>query len=223
MNAQAQRWIASGLIRIGILASVVGCSTAGRQYPPGVGYGISVQVSNAFAESGRFKLVEADPKIRQRIDTLRGRVWEGEATLEREDLSALARDLGVDLISYGQVVRLMETRGGRAFVGPFNMAKGSGSAEIEVTVFDAAAGRRFSARGIGRASKGAVGVLWEVGRDHRTGNVDFDALKFDEYMLGIASRRAVDSAVAQIVPEIPPEPDTMAVIGVRSPYAATGQ
>jgi len=152
-------------------------------------FGINAYIAEELGKAGLFRFLEEDETIVERIKTIQEKVWLLREEFKKADLVRFSDEADCGVLAYGRVVLMKECRE-RAFAGPANILKKIGKVKIEVSLFIKETGEVLSATGTGKSSKGLWGFLTQ-GRE--------EALSFDEYMIGQASREAVQEAVKKLI------------------------
>ncbi len=154
-----------------------------------IGFGINAYIAEEFGKAKLFRFLEEDITIVDRIKSIQEKVWLLREQFKKANLVKISADLKCDVLAYGRIVRMKEGRK-RAFAGPASITKKIGKVEIEVCLFFRETGEVLTATGTGESSKGLWGLLVE-GRSK--------VLDFDDYMIGQASREAVQKAVKKLI------------------------
>jgi len=152
-------------------------------------FGVNAYIAEELGKAGLFRFLEEDEAIVERIKTIQEKVWLLREEFDEADLVRFSDEAECGVLAYGRIVLMKESRQ-RAFAGPANILKKIGQVKIEVSLFIKETGEVFSATGTGRSSKGLWGFLTQ-GRE--------EALSFDDYMIGQASREAVREAVKKLI------------------------
>jgi hypothetical protein len=154
-----------------------------------IGFGINAYIAEEFGKAKLFRFLEEDMTIIDRIKSIQEKVWMLREEFKKANLVKISADLKCDVLAYGRIVRMKEGRK-RTFAGPANISKKIGEVEIEVCLFFRDTGEVLTATGKGKSSKGIWGFLTE---GHSK------SLDFDDYMIGQASREAVQEAVKKLI------------------------
>lgn len=152
-------------------------------------FGINAYIAEELGKAGLFRFLEEDKTIVERIKAIQEKVWLLREEFKKADLVRFSDEAECGVLAYGRVVLMKECRE-RAFAGPANILKKIGTVKIEVSLFIKETGEVLSATGTGKSSKGLWGFLTQ-GRE--------EALTFDDYMIGQASKEAVQEAVKKLV------------------------
>ncbi len=154
-----------------------------------IGFGIDAYIAEELSKAKLFRFLEEETTIVERIQAIQEKVWLLREQFRKADLVRLSKEVECDIIAYGRIIKMKE-RKERAFAGPVNILKKIGEVRIEVCLYFRETGEVLSATGRGKSSKG----LWGFVTQGRA-----EALDFDDYMIGQASREAVREAVEKLV------------------------
>ena len=154
-----------------------------------IGFGIDAYIAEELGKADLFRFFEEDAAIVERIKTVQEKVWMLRDEFQKADLVRISTEVKTDIFAYGRVVRMKERRV-RTFAGPANVMKKIGEVRIEVSLYFRETGEVLSATGTGKSSKGLWGFIAQ-GRP--------EALDFDDYMVGQASKEAVTEAVKKLI------------------------
>ncbi|MBN1129850.1 MAG: hypothetical protein JXA71_12735 [Chitinispirillaceae bacterium] len=155
-----------------------------------VGMGVRAMLSQAVAETGLFVLLEEKAEIKERLEEIARNAWaSGKDDEPFESAAAELRQKGARFIASGRVFYFGKPRT-RASVGPAHLARDEVVIKLEVELYDEARGKSITAVGSGKAKTTAASGLFTYHGE----NLDADAS-----MVGTATKKAIDDAVADIV------------------------
>ncbi len=154
-----------------------------------IGYGISDFVADELAQSGMFRFLEQDAAVVEKIRGIQEKVWLLNEDFDKADLARYSEETKSAIVAFGKVTHIAEKRV-KGFCGPMNIGKKIGEVKVEVSLFIKQTGEVISAEGKGKSSKGIWGMVLAG---------DVKKLKFDNYMVGKASKIAVEKAVKNLL------------------------
>jgi hypothetical protein len=154
-----------------------------------VGMGVRAMLAQAVSATGLFALVEEKPEIKAKLEQIARNAWTGkDGTKLLESASVELRQGGARFMASGKVCYFGRPRT-RASVGPLHFASEEVEITLEVTLTDMVKGKKMTALGKGKAVTTASSGIFTFHGE----NLDADAS-----MVGTATRKAVDAAVAEI-------------------------
>ena len=176
--------------------TVLVVATRGEKLDPawdemGVGFGAAEALAEELARRGSPKFLIADPSLRNKVREIQAQYWKlGAGAEPPADAARGVAELKPDVIAEARVLSLEEVSG-KAYAGPFQVARRTGYATVEVVLQVRGAGGPQAAA-VARASstKGAKIV---------GGRMDTRKMTFDEYMIGDAVRKALATAADALV------------------------
>lgn len=151
-----------------------------------VGMGVRSMLAQALFATGLFSLLEEKPAIKEKIEEAAKASWLDKSGLD--SAVSLGRQAGAKFIASGKVFHYGKPRT-RASVGPAHFASDEVEIKIEVTLTNALDNTAITAVGSGKAKTTASTGLFTYHGE----NLDADAS-----MVGAATRKAIDEAVAGI-------------------------
>jgi hypothetical protein len=154
-----------------------------------VGMGVRALLAQSVAETNDFTLLEEKAAIKAKLEDCAKAAWLSDKKESPLDTAAAAmKSAGAAFIASGKVFYFGKPRT-RASVGPAHFASDEVEIKIEVTLADARSGKKLSAIGSGKAATTAVTGIFSFHGE----NLDANAS-----MVGTATKKAVDAAVAEI-------------------------
>jgi hypothetical protein len=151
-----------------------------------VGMGVRSILAQSLFETGLFSLLEEKPDVKAKIEEAAKAVWLDKSGLD--GAAAFGRQSGAKFIASGKVFHFGKPRT-RASVGPAHFESDEVEIKIEVTLTSAADNKAITAIGSGKAKTTATSGLFTYHGE----NLDADAS-----MVGTATRKSIDAAVAEI-------------------------
>jgi curli biogenesis system outer membrane secretion channel CsgG len=154
-----------------------------------VGMGVRAMLSQSLAETGLFTLLEEKPEIKAQLEEIAKNAWsakKGESQLE--SASVEMKKAGAQFVASGKIFYFGKPRT-RASVGPAHFASEEVVIKLEIVLTDAGNGKKITALGSGKAKTMAASGLFTFHGE----NLDADAS-----MVGTATRKAIDAAVAEV-------------------------
>ncbi len=154
-----------------------------------VGLGVCAMLSQALFESRCFTLLDEKAEIKGRLQEIAKSAWlgrKGGATLDSAAMEM--KKAGARFMASGRVYYFGKPRT-RASVGPAHFSGDEVEIKIEVTLLSISDGKRISAIGTGKAKTTALSGLFTFHDEN---------LDADKSMVGTATRKAIDAAVAEI-------------------------
>lgn len=159
-------------------------------YDGRVGMGVRSMLAQSLFETGLFSLLEEKPDIKAKIEEAAKAVWldkTGSSTA-LDGAAAFGKQAGAKFIASGKVFHFGKPRT-RASVGPAHFESDEVEIKIEVTLTNTADNKAITAIGSGKAKTTATSGLFTFHGE----NLDADAS-----MVGTATRKAIEAAVAEI-------------------------
>lgn len=155
-----------------------------------VGMGMRAMLSQVLAETGPFTLLEEKLEIKAQLEEIARTSWSSSKGKDAlKEAAETIKKKGARFIASGKVFYFGKPRT-RASVGPAHFASDEVVIKIEVTLTDVSKGKKISAVGSGKAKTTAASGLFSYHGE----NLDADAS-----MVGTATKKAVDDAVAEIM------------------------
>lgn len=153
-----------------------------------VGMGVRSILAQSLFATGLFTLVEEKADIKAKIEEAAKAAWLDKSGASIDSAADFARAAGAEVIASGKVFHYGKPRT-RASVGPAHFASDEVEIKIEVTLAGVKDGKKIIALGSGKAKTTASSGLFTYHGE----NLDADAS-----MVGTATRKAIDAAVAEI-------------------------
>jgi hypothetical protein len=153
-----------------------------------VGMGVRSMLAQSLFETGLFTLLEEKPDIKAKIEEAAKAAWLDKTGKALGNASVFGKQTGATFIASGRVFHFGKPRT-RASVGPAHFESDEVEIKIEVTLTSTAGNKAILAIGSGKAKTTATSGLFTYHGE----NLDADAS-----MVGIATRKAIDAAVAEV-------------------------
>jgi hypothetical protein len=155
-----------------------------------VGMGVRSMLAQSLFETGLFTLLEEKPDIKAKIEEAAKAAWldKSGSSTALDGAAAFGKQAGARFVASGKVFHFGKPRT-RASVGPAHFESDEVEIKIEVTLTNAADNKAITAVGSGKAKTTASSGLFTFHGE----NLDADAS-----MVGTATRKAIDAAVAEI-------------------------
>jgi hypothetical protein len=154
-----------------------------------VGMGVRAMLAQSLFETGLFTMLEEKGEIKGRLDDLAKAAWLDEKkTALLDSAAATVKSEGAALIASGRVFYFGKPRT-RASLGPAHFASDEVEIKIEIAVADVKSGKTMKEIGIGKAATTAATGLFTYHDEN---------LDVDQSMVGTATKKAIDKAVANI-------------------------
>ncbi len=170
------------------LCLVAGCENRirGKRFDDmRINFGITNLISARLHESGCVRLVEEKSDVREKLDRLRGPLWNRGGKKVVQQIRQLQDSAAIVI---GRLVYFGTPRTDMGF-GPFHMSRGEVVIKIEVDCMYPD-GERITGNGKGKASRRAMSTMYQY-RD--------DRVLFDQSDIGKATAAAVQEAVNELV------------------------
>jgi curli biogenesis system outer membrane secretion channel CsgG len=153
-----------------------------------VGMGVRSMLAQSLFETGLFTLLEEKADIKAKIEEAANAAWLDKSGRSLDSASAFGRQAGAKFVASGKVFHFGKPRT-KASVGPAHFESDEVEIKIEVTLTSTLDNKAMSAVGSGKAKTTASTGLFTFHGE----NLDADAS-----MVGTATRKAIDAAVAEI-------------------------
>jgi curli biogenesis system outer membrane secretion channel CsgG len=154
-----------------------------------VGMGVRAMLSQSIAATGLFTLLEEKPDIKAKIDEAARASWLDKTGKASDGTIGALKLAGATFVARGKVFHYGKPRT-RASVGPAHFESDEVEIGVEVTLVDVGTGKEITAVGKGKARTTAASGIFTFHGE----NLDADAS-----MVGTATRKAIDAAVAEVV------------------------
>ncbi|MDX1546275.1 MAG: hypothetical protein R3247_04770 [Rhodothermales bacterium] len=155
-----------------------------------VGLGLRNVLAELFYEAGAFTLLEDRPEVMRRLDAMAERAWAlDDADSAFRDAADSLRAFAPDFVAYGRVLYFGRPRS-RASLGPLHANTQTVEIRVEVTLEEAAAGTRYTKKGVGKTRTRARSAIFTYRED---------AVELDKTAVGTATREALQEAVARVM------------------------
>lgn len=155
-----------------------------------IGFGLRSLITQSFFDAGAFAIVEEKPEIREKLRAVSQGMWvskEKKYDIEKETQDA--KKMGAKYIAYGRVYYFGRPQT-KVTIGVLQARVSETVIRIEITLRNTENGKSIKKSGAGTAETAANSVFFEV-RD--------DSVLFDETAVGVATRKAIAEAIADIM------------------------
>jgi len=155
-----------------------------------IGFGVSSLISQAFYNTGEFRILEEKEEIREKMRAVSKRMWamkQKNFDFEKEADDTVIR--GSDYIAYGRIYFFGRPQT-RVSIGVLRAKVVESIIKLEITLESAETGKTYKGNGTGKAKTTAKSALFTI----REGDV-----LFDETAIGVATREAIGKAVNEIM------------------------
>ena len=159
-----------------------------------VGFGIENWVAQSFYDAGRYRMFEERTDILEQLRQKTNDAYDQASHNKTADLADVAKQLGVDMVAVGKV-STEYSLGSHVGIGIFHSMTRDTIVKVDVCVYDAATGKIVRASGSGKVGRGGH----SVGADYRNNRLPFDAST-----VAPATEKAVQDAVAHLIPDYHP-------------------
>ncbi len=155
-----------------------------------IGFGLRSLITQSFFDVGVFTVIEEKPEIREKIRAISQAMWvSGDKKHNIEKETGEAKYMGAKYIAYGRVYYFGRPQT-KVTVGVLQARVSDTVIRIEITLQNIENGKIIKKSGSGTAETAANSILFEV-RD--------DSILFDETAVGVATKKAIGEAVADIM------------------------
>ena len=155
-----------------------------------IGFGLKSLIIQSFFDTGAFTIIEEKPEIQEKLSAISQGMWNSDS--KKYDIGKEAEEakiMGAKYIAYGRVYYFGRPQT-KLTVGLLQARVSETIIRIEIVLQNVENGKKIKKSGSGKTETTANSILFEV-RD--------DSVLFDETAVGIATRKAISEAVADII------------------------
>ena len=156
-----------------------------------VGFGLKGMLIESLSDSGRFRLMEEKPEIRERLGLTVENVWPKGVVYSQERLAEIAESLEADLLVYA-TVKSFNNPSSNTSIGFVSRKTTTAKLRVEVCLYERHTQELICKTGKGGAKFVADGILVQYQDDGQLST---------QSLIGKASKQAIDDAVARLIPE----------------------
>ena len=159
-----------------------------------VGFGIENWVAQSFYDAGRYRMFEERQDIIEQLRPKTDDAYDQASHNKTDDLADVAKQLGVDMVAVGKV-STEYSLGSHVGIGVFHSVNRDTIVKVDVCIYDAHTGKIVHAGGSGKVGRNAH----SFGADYRNNRIPFDPST-----VAPATEKAVQDAVAHLIPDYHP-------------------